>query len=168
MRLVRGLVSGMGRMVAASGQRVGLTGGGLLIEVDDEVPDRIWNADCWEETSNRWVEASGGGISRVFSAGDIARDKSALVRICEVVDAAEDFVSFPISASPFPPALDDSAVVSKDSEELARLAGCAESASEKLEANCFSPSDVSPIRFPAWDETPGAPLATNNNADANA
>ena len=167
MRLVRGLVSGMGRMVAASGQRVGLTGAGLLIEVDDEVPDRIWNADCWEETSNRWVEASGGDISRVFSAGDIARDKSALVRICEVVDATEDSISFPVPAPPFPPAFDDSTVVTKDAEELAGLAGCAESASEKLEANRFCPSDIPSICFPAWDETPGTPLATDNNADAN-
>ena len=51
MRLVRGSTSEMGRAVAASGR-------GLLIEVDDKVPERVWNADCWEETSNWWVEAS--------------------------------------------------------------------------------------------------------------
>ena len=84
------------------------------------------------------------------------------------MDTSEDFVGLPVSASPFPPPFDNSAVVTEEVEELAGLAGCAESVSEKLEANCFCPSDISTVCFPAWDETPGTPLATDNNANTNA
>jgi hypothetical protein len=83
------------------------------------------------------------------------------------VDAAEHFVGLPIPAPSFPPALDDSSIVSEDPEVLPWLTGRAESASKKLEANSFCPSDVSSVCLPSWDETPGPPLAANNNADAN-
>ena len=86
--------------------------------------------------------------------------------ICEVVDAPEDLIGFPISASPFPPSFNDSFVISKDPEVLAWLACCAESASKKLEANGFSPSDIPAICLPAWDETPRSPLVADDNADA--
>ena len=84
------------------------------------------------------------------------------------MDTSEDFVGLPVSASPFPPPFDNSTIVTEDAEELAGLAGCAESASEKFEANCFCPSDIPSICLPAWGETPGTPLATDNNADAKA
>ena len=80
----------------------------------------------------------------------------------------EDFVGLPVSASPFPPPFDNFTIVTEDMEELAGLAGCAESASEKFEANCFRPSNIPSICLPAWDETPGTPLATDNNANAKA
>ena len=82
------------------------------------------------------------------------------------MDTPEDLIGFPISTSPFPPPFDDSLVISEDSEVLAWLAGCAESASKKLEANGFSPSDIPAIRLPAWDETPRSPPVANDDADA--
>ena len=84
------------------------------------------------------------------------------------MDAAEYFVGFPISTPSFPPAFDDPSIVTEDPEVLAWVTDGAESASKKLEANGFCPSDVSSVDLPTWDETPGPPLAANNNADAKA
>ena len=56
--LVRGSVSKASGTVATSGEGVGVTEEGLLIEVDDKVLERVWDANNWEETSNWWVEAS--------------------------------------------------------------------------------------------------------------
>ena len=139
---------------------------GSAVEVDDKLPERAWNADCWEETSNRRVESSGGAIRWVLPAGDVACDKKALVSICEVVDASENLVGLPVSASALPPTFNNSLVVSKDPEVLAWLTGGAESASKKLEANGFSPSDVSALCLPSWEEAPHPPPVANNNADA--
>ena len=88
------------------------------------------------------------------------------MNICDVMDVPEYFVGFPISAPAFPPSFNDSTVVPKDPEVLAWLAGYAQSASKKLEANGFSPSDISTVCLPSWDETPGSPFVANNNADA--
>jgi hypothetical protein len=88
------------------------------------------------------------------------------VSICDVVDASENFVCFPISASTFPPPFNNSPVVTEDPEVLAWLTCCAESLGKKLEANGFSPSDIPAIRLPTWEEAPSSPFVTNNNADA--
>lgn len=164
-RLVTCVKLGLRVAGAGSGPDNGSIGGGSLIEIDDELPESVRNADSWEEMSKRWVESSRGAISWVFTAGDISCDKSALVSICDAVDATEHLVGFPISTPSLPPAFDDSSIVTKDPEVLAcrRLADCAESVSKKLEANCFSPSDVPSICFPPWDETPGAPLVADAN-----
>ena len=86
--------------------------------------------------------------------------------ICEVMDAPEDFIGLPVSTSAFPPTFDNPFVVSKDMEVLTGLAGCGESACKKLEANGFSPSNVSAICLPSREEVPCSPLVSNNNADA--
>ena len=57
-RLVSGSVSKADGTVTTSGEGAGVTEEGLLIEVDDKVPERVWDANSWEETSNRRVEAS--------------------------------------------------------------------------------------------------------------
>ena len=93
-------------------------------------------------------------------------DKKALVSICEVVDAPEHFVGFPVPASTFPPTFNDPFVVSKDPEVLAWLTGCGKRACKKLEANGLSPSDVPAIRLPPWEDMPRSPLIADNNADA--
>ena len=73
--------------------------------------------------SNWWVEPSGRGVGWIFFAGNVARDKSALVRTSDVVDAAENLVGSPVSAPSFPPALNDSPIVTEDPEELTWVAG---------------------------------------------
>ena len=140
--------------------------GASAVEIDDMLPESNWNADCWEEMISWRVESSGGTVCWVFSAGNVACDKKALVSICEVVDPPEDLICLPISASALPPSFDNSFVVSKDPEVLAWLVCCAESASKKLEANGLSLSDIPAICLPTWDETPCSPFAADNNADA--
>ena len=140
-------------------------GEGLVVKIDDKFPERVGDTACWEETSNRRVESSGGAICWVLTTGNVACDKSASVSRRDVMDAPEDPVGFPVSAPSLPPALDDAAVVTKDLEKLTWYARCTERSSEELEADGLCPPDVPTICLPPWDETPCSPLVADNNAD---
>ena len=145
--------------------KAGSAGERVVVEIDDEFPERLRNAESWEETISWRVESPRGAICWVFTAGDVTRDKKALVSARDVVDPPEDLVDFPVSAPTPPPAFDDPTVVAKDPEHLARQACRSEGSGEELEPNSFRPSDVSTICLPSWDELPHSPLVADNNAD---
>ena len=100
--------------------KAGSAGERVVVEVDDEFPERFRNAESWEETISWRVESPRGTICQVVTAGDVTRDKKALVSARDVVDPSEDFVDLPTSTPAPPPAFDDTTVVAKDSERLAR------------------------------------------------
>ena len=145
--------------------KAGSPGKRAVVEVDDEFPERFRNAESWEETISWRVESPRGAICWVVTAGDVTRDKKALASAREVVDPSEDLVDFPVSAPTLPPAFNDTAVVTKDPEHLARQACRSEGSGKELETNGFHPSDVSTICLPSWDELPRSPQVANNNAD---
>jgi len=116
-RLVGETMIGDGVRDRPARSRMTSAGEGLVIEVDDKFLERVWDAERWEETSDWRVESSGGAMSCILAAGNVACDTGAFVSIRDVVDAPEDFVGFPVSASSFPPALNDTAVVTKDLEK---------------------------------------------------
>jgi hypothetical protein len=83
------------------------------------------------------------------------------------VDLPEDNVCLSITAPSFPPSLDDASIVAEEPEMLARLTKHEDSKDKELEANCFSPPNVSSFRVPTWDEPPGSPTAGNDNPNPN-
>ena len=83
----------------------------------------------------------------------------------DVVDPSEDLVDFPVSAPTPPPAFEDTMVVAKYLEHLARQACQSEGSGKEFEPNSFRPSNVSTICLPSWDELPRSPLVADNNAD---
>ena len=144
--------------------RAGSAGERVVVEVDDEFPERFRNAESWETISRR-VESPRGAICWVVTTSNVTRDKKALVSAQDVVDPSEDLVDFPVSAPTPPPAFDDTTVIAKDLEHLARQACHSEGSGEELEPNSFCPSNVSTICLPSWDELPRSPLVADNNAD---
>lgn len=117
--------------------------------------------------SRCWVNSSRGCISRIFFTDDVACNKSALVSSRDVVDASENFICLSVPISSFPPAFNNSTVVTENPEVLTQFTDCAEGMVKKFEAHRFCPSNVSAVHVPARDELPGSPPATDNNADAN-
>ena len=51
--------------------KAGSAGERVVVEVDDEFPERFRNAESWEETISWRVESPRGTICRVVTAGDI-------------------------------------------------------------------------------------------------
>ena len=84
-----------------------------------------------------------------------------------MVDMLEDGVDGFVPAPAFPPTFNNAAVVTVDLVTAAMVADCKQSADKKLEADSFSPSDISAFLVPARDEMPGLPPLLNDNANAN-
>ena len=66
--------------------KAGSAGERVVVEVDDEFPEQFRNAESWEETISWRVESPRGTICWVVTAGDVTRDKKALVSARDVVD----------------------------------------------------------------------------------
>ena len=145
--------------------RAASTGERIVVEVDNKFPERFRNSESWEETISWRVESPRGAICWVITAGDVTRDKKALVSAQDVVDMSEDLIGFPVPDPTLPPAFDNTMVVSKDPEDLAWQACCSKLSGKELEPNSLSPSDVPTICLPPWDEPPCSPLVADNNAD---
>lgn len=82
------------------------------------------------------------------------------------MDSAEDGVCLLVFASAFPPAFDDTSIVTIELEVVSRGSCRKDGLDQKLESNSFRPSDVTPIRFPPWDKPPRSPPATDRDSNA--
>ena len=57
--------------------RAGSTGERVVVEVDNEFPERLQNAESWKETISWRVESPRGAIFWVITAGNVTHDKKA-------------------------------------------------------------------------------------------
>jgi hypothetical protein len=84
-----------------------------------------------------------------------------------MVDSPEDLICLLVMTPSFLPPLDNSPIVPKEPEELARFTSCKDSIDKELQADSFSPPDVPSFSFPAQEKPPGSPTVTNDDCDAN-
>jgi hypothetical protein len=67
------------------------------------------------------------------------------------VDAPEDLVDFPVSATAPSPAFDDAGVVPMDFEFRIRVRRCEDHPDEELKTNGLCPGNVSATFLPSWE-----------------
>ena len=84
------------------------------------------------------------------------------------MESVEDCVCLLVFVLAFPLAFNDTSIVAIELEVVSRGSCCKGSLDQKLKSNSFCPSNVTPIRFPPWDELPYSPPVTNHNSNATA
>lgn len=137
------------------------------VEVTDILSDRRGYDDCREEERTLIVLSSGGAVRWIFFAGNISRVEVDALLFREGMDMLEDLICGSVPAPAFPPAFDDASVVSKDFDVRASGRGRDKREDEKPETNCFSPTNVSAVLFPPWQESPGPPPASDCDPNTN-
>jgi hypothetical protein len=156
----------VGPRVGFTSSKLELAVGRLTVEVCDEVLQTVRDWDRREEERRRWVDALGRGIRWVLFACNVACDNRALASSEEVVDSPKDDVCLSVPTPSFPPAFNNAPVVTEEPEVLARFTNCEDSTDEEIEADCFSPSDVSPFSVPPWDEPPSSPAVCDDDRNS--
>lgn len=84
------------------------------------------------------------------------------------MDAPENEINLSISTSASPPPLNDSDVVTVDFDMCSCGGNPHEVLDQKLETDCFRPSDVSSVSLPSRDKPPCTPVLSNRDSDAEA
>jgi hypothetical protein len=65
--------------------------------------------------------------------------------VCEVVDSVKDDVCWSVLASAFPPAFDDTAIISVNLELVSGGCSCQDGSNEKFKTDGFCPTNLSAI-----------------------
>ncbi|GLB36658.1 hypothetical protein LshimejAT787_0309450 [Lyophyllum shimeji] len=121
----------------------------------------------WPQLGWAWREG-GVIVCRIVFARDVARVDGAAIVTEEAVDAFENSVGGFVATPALPPAFDNTTVVSEYLKLIALSADCEQGTDEELEANGFSPANVSAVAAPAEDEPPCSLPVTDGDADPNA
>ncbi|KAG2344674.1 hypothetical protein BDR05DRAFT_947347 [Suillus weaverae] len=139
-----------------------------MVEINDELSEGWQDLDWGKEKVSRWIDAPGRVTSRVVGTRDVASEEGTVQSCSEVMDLLENCVGGLVSAPTFPPAFNDTTVVTKYFDVAAFCALSKEHDDEKFHPNCLCPTNVSIINFPTWEEMPGMPSAIDPYCDASA
>jgi hypothetical protein len=96
------------------------------------------------------VDASGRAVCRVVFTGDILHVECVCSLFCNVMDTSKDGIDFWIVTVSFPPSLNNSLVVTIDSDSLGLSTKFRKGSNKKFESNGFCLANISLVRLPAW------------------